>query len=149
MAHCKLALVLHRVIECNQLKQVKILYAIVLYVINNVAYILLSSLLIIGYCEHRMIWIKAAKKIIRLIVFLMLPCTFVQAEPLSGDAWTSSTVTVNHGEQSTVHQEKETKPRLPRLKYRNGPVCMCNDGLSEAEIQAAWIKRFSQPKDSE
>jgi hypothetical protein len=31
--------------------------------------------------------------------------------------------------------EAEALPK-PRIKYRNGPVCMCNTGMSEAEIQA-------------
>lgn len=36
---------------------------------------------------------------------------------------------------------KTDKQKVPRLKYRNGPVCMCNSGLSEEDIRRAEIKR--------
>lgn len=96
-----------------------------------------------------MIWANASKQLIRLVLLLVLPCMPCLAEQSDKDAKTPSAVTVDHGEQGTVIQGERKKPRRPRLKYRNGPVCMCNDGLSEAEIQAAWIKRYSQAKDLE
>lgn len=34
----------------------------------------------------------------------------------------------------------------PRLKFRKGPVCMCNGGMSEADIQAAMKKRLEKLK---
>lgn len=33
-------------------------------------------------------------------------------------------------------------PRSSRLRFRSGPVCMCIEGLSEAEIEAAERKRL-------
>lgn len=33
--------------------------------------------------------------------------------------------------------EKNKDDSSPRLKYKNGPVCMCAKGLGEKEIQAA------------
>jgi len=56
---------------------------------------------------------------------------------------------VDSGEERAIISVEEKKLKRPRLKYRRGPVCMCNDGLSEVEIQAAWIKRYPQIKDSE
>ncbi|MBE9559308.1 MAG: hypothetical protein IMF15_00900 [Proteobacteria bacterium] len=100
-----------------------------------------------------MIWANASKQLtrqmMRLVLLLVLPCTPCLAEQSDNDATASSVDTVEHAEESTVVQEKIKKPRRSRLKYRNGPVCMCSGGLSEAEIQAAWIKRFSQAKDKE
>lgn len=32
---------------------------------------------------------------------------------------------------------REPPPPSSRLKYRNGPVCICSDGLSEADILRA------------
>jgi len=149
--YCKLALVLHRGIECNQSKSPKIMYLIVLYIINNMAHILLSFLLIIGYCEHRMSWAKASKQltrqIMRLVLLLVLPCTPCLAEQSDKDATASSVDTVERAEESVVIKQEIKKPRRSRLKYRNGPVCMCSGGLSEKEIQAAWLKRISQAKD--
>jgi len=31
--------------------------------------------------------------------------------------------------------EDGNKIKSPRLKYKNGPVCMCTDGLSEKDIR--------------
>ena len=90
---------------------------------------------------------NASKQLTSLILLLVLPCMPCLAEQSDKDAKTPSAVTVDYGEESRVIQEEEKKSRRPRLKYRKGPVCMCNDGLSEAEIQAAWEKRFSQTKD--
>ena len=39
-------------------------------------------------------------------------------------------------------QDLTEKPRRPRLKFRDGPVCMCSQGLSEKEIQAQETFRF-------
>jgi len=47
MEYCKLALAKHRAIECNQSKPLELLYVIVLYVIDNMAYIMHSFLIII------------------------------------------------------------------------------------------------------
>jgi hypothetical protein len=33
--------------------------------------------------------------------------------------------------------EKSNAGQSPRLKFKNGPVCMCTDGLSEKDIRAA------------
>lgn len=33
-------------------------------------------------------------------------------------------------------------PRSSRLRFRSGPICMCADGLGEAEIEAAERKRL-------
>jgi len=95
-----------------------------------------------------MIRANATKQLTRLILLLVFPGTLCLAEPLDKDAKTPSAITADHGAKSTVIQGDEKKSRRPRLKYRNGPVCMCNDGLSEAEIQAAWIKRFTQPAET-
>ena len=52
-----------------------------------------------------------------------------------------------HAEQAAAATAKadergEAEPRKPRLKYRSrGPACMCLNGLSEAEIQAAQRRR--------
>jgi hypothetical protein len=96
-----------------------------------------------------MIWANASKQLTRLILLLVLPCMPCLAEQSDKGAKSPSAVTADHGGESAVIQEKEKKSKRPRLKYRNGPVCMCNDGLSEEEIHAAWIKRFSQAKDIE
>lgn len=37
------------------------------------------------------------------------------------------------GSAHAVEDGKKIKP--PRLKYKNGPVCMCTDGLSEKDIR--------------
>jgi hypothetical protein len=31
--------------------------------------------------------------------------------------------------------ESDNKSFSPRLKFKNGPVCMCSDGLSEKDIK--------------
>jgi len=36
------------------------------------------------------------------------------------------------GSAHAVEDDNKIKP--PRLKYKNGPVCMCSDGLSEKDI---------------
>lgn len=37
---------------------------------------------------------------------------------------------------ATVHAvEDGNKNKPPRLKFKNGPVCMCTDGLSEKDIR--------------
>jgi hypothetical protein len=33
-----------------------------------------------------------------------------------------------------VYAVEDVKKKSPRLKYKNGPVCMCTDGLSEKDI---------------
>ena len=38
--------------------------------------------------------------------------------------------------------ESRDAPRSSRLRFRSGPVCMCIEGLSEAEIEAAERKRL-------
>lgn len=38
--------------------------------------------------------------------------------------------------------ESREAPRSSRLRFRSGPVCMCIEGLSEAEIEAAERKRL-------
>ena len=111
------------------------------------AHILLSFLLIIDYCEHRMTSANASKQLTRLILLLVFPFTSCLAEQSDKDAKTQSAVIAEQGNESAVIKGEEKKSKRPRLKFRNGPVCMCNDGLSEEEIQAAWIKRFSQAKD--
>lgn len=39
------------------------------------------------------------------------------------------------GEAGT--QTTAPKAKVPRLRFKNGPVCMCGHGLSEAEIEQA------------
>ncbi|MCW8853998.1 MAG: hypothetical protein OQK76_10965 [Gammaproteobacteria bacterium] len=50
-----------------------------------------------------------------------------------------SSVIATSQAQNVGNQEKKSRPS--RLKYRNGPACMCNDGMSEADIQAALEKQ--------
>lgn len=47
--------------------------------------------------------------------------------------------------QATTEVKDEEKQR-PRLKYRKGPVCMCIDGMSEADIQAAEKERLEKAR---
>lgn len=73
-----------------------------------------------------------------LVVLLSVPYTASQAG--SADVKAEAVVT------TTASQVPETNPQVlkPRIKYRNGPVCMCNGGMSEAEIQAGIKKRNQQ-----
>ncbi len=85
-------------------------------------------------------------RLILLLVFPFMPCL---AEQSDEGVKALSTVVVDPAEERAISSGKDKVFKRPRLKYRRGPVCMCNDGLSEAEIQAAWIKRYPQTKDSE
>lgn len=80
-----------------------------------------------------------------LVLLLVLPCAFSQAEPLDGksDA-TTSTAKSEAKTQNTQEAQDASKPFKSRLKFRRGPVCMCADGLSEADINAALKKRKEQ-----
>ena len=89
---------------------------------------------------------KQLTQLILLLVFAFMPCL---AQSSDKDVKALSTAVVDSVEERAIISVEEKKARRPRLKYRRGPVCMCNDGLSEAEIQAAWIKRYPQAKDSE
>ena len=40
---------------------------------------------------------------------------------------------LSSGSSYAVEDGNKIKP--PRLKYKNGPVCMCTDGLSEKDIR--------------
>jgi hypothetical protein len=77
-----------------------------------------------------------------LILLLVLPCAFSHAGPLDGksDA-TTSTSRSDAKTQNTQEAQDASKPFKSRLKFRHGPVCMCADGLSESEIDAALKKR--------
>ena len=96
-----------------------------------------------------MIGMKAVKQLIGLILLLVLSGMSCLAEQPDKDIKTSSVIAVDEDKGNTEIQGEKRKSGWPRLKYRNGPVCMCNDGLSEADIQSAWMKRFPQVKDSE
>ncbi len=96
-----------------------------------------------------MIRLNVFKQLTCLILLLLFPFMPCLAEQSDKDAKALSTAVVDSSEANAIILEKEKKLKRPRLKYRRGPVCMCNDGLSEAEIQAAWIKRYPQVKDSE
>lgn len=67
------------------------------------------------------------------------PCLAQQSD--SGESRWKITLT-------EVGEDKDGIPesRQPRLKFRNGPVCMCADGLSEADIRAAELKRAQTQK---
>ncbi len=93
-----------------------------------------------------MTWANISKQLTRLILLLVLPCMPCLAEQSDKDAKASPAVVVDHEDESKALAEKEKKSRRPRLKYRNGPVCMCNEGLSEADIQAAWEKAILENK---
>lgn len=84
-----------------------------------------------------------------LVLLLVLPCAFSQAEPLDGksDA-TTSTSRSEAKTQNTQEAQDASKPfkSRSRLKFRHGPVCMCADGLSEEEISAALKKRKEELK---
>jgi hypothetical protein len=77
-----------------------------------------------------------------LVLLLILPCAFSQAEPLDGksDA-TTSTSSPEAKTQNVQEAQDVSKPFKSRLKFRHGPVCMCADGLSESEIETALKKR--------
>lgn len=96
-----------------------------------------------------MIGVNAAKQLTRLILLLVLPGMPCLAEQSDKDGKTSSAIVVDDGKANTDIKGEKRKSGWPRLKYRKGPVCMCNDGLSEADIQSAWMKRYPQAKDSE
>lgn len=74
------------------------------------------------------------------IVMLVGPCMAEQSAA-DTDNDEPSEITASKA-QNAGNQEK--KSRRSRLKYRDGPVCMCNDGMSEADIQAAMEKRHSE-----
>lgn len=42
-----------------------------------------------------------------------------------------------------VHADELKFKSSPRLKFKNGPVCMCSEGLTEKDIQAAMRARRS------
>ena len=68
------------------------------------------------------------------LILLLLPCMPCLADQTGRDAETSSATTA----------QLENEQKRPRLKYRNGPVCMCSQGMSEADIQAAKKKQAVQ-----
>ncbi len=71
-----------------------------------------------------------------LALLLAVPGVASQAEPVA--------VTAKPAAAAARVSEKNQEPLKPRIKYRNGPVCMCNGGMSEAEIQAGMKKRNAQ-----
>lgn len=72
-----------------------------------------------------------------LLLLFALPGVAVQSDKLIVTEQASSMPV----EQQTT-QDQATK--RPRLKYRSGPVCMCSQGMSEADILAAKKKNASQ-----
>jgi len=87
---------------------------------------------------------NASKQLMCLLLVLPgMPCLAEQSEK---ETETPSAIKVELAGDSKLIEKDKKKPRKSRLKYRNGPVCMCSGGLSEADIQAAWLKRFSQTK---
>ena len=64
--------------------------------------------------------------------------------PLMCFAQPTDSQAVETRQVTTEINDEETQ--RPRLKYRKGPVCMCNDGMSEADIQAAERKRLQKAK---
>lgn len=73
-------------------------------------------------------------KHVTCLILLMSPCMPCLADQAGKDAEPPSS--------TTTEVTKEQK--RPRLKYRNGPVCMCSQGMSEADIQAAKKKQAEQ-----
>jgi len=71
----------------------------------------------------------------RCMLWLTLVVCAVTSTPLLAgqDIGTMSGKAKNSG-QSALSQ---MPPITSRLKFRNGPVCMCGGGLSEAQISAA------------
>ena len=96
-----------------------------------------------------MIRVNVAKQLTCLILLLVLPGMPCLAEQSEKDAKISSAIVADDAEANIEIEGEKRKSGRPRLKYRKGPVCMCNDGLSEADIQSAWMKRYQQAKDSE
>lgn len=70
-----------------------------------------------------------------LLVILALSPTVCFAQPADEH--------VEETSQATTEVKEQEKKR-PRLKYKKGPVCMCNEGMSEADIQEAMKKRQAE-----
>ncbi len=77
---------------------------------------------------------NSVKRVTHLILLLMLPCMSCLADQTAKADGVSSSATV----------KLENEQKRPRLKYRSGPVCMCSQGMSEADIQAAKKKQDTQ-----
>lgn len=78
--------------------------------------------------------VYSAKNFTRLMLLLVIPCMNIHAE------------NIEKKEKKIISslqvQDLTEKPKRSRLKFRDGPVCMCSQGLSEKEIQAQKIFRF-------
>ena len=50
---------------------------------------------------------------------------------------------------SVFAAESSNKSKSPRLKFKDGPVCMCSEGLTEKDIRAAMeSEKAADEKDS-
>lgn len=84
--------------------------------------------------------IKLCSWVIPLVMLVGLPCMAGQFDADTNND--QSSIIASSQAQNAGNQEK--KNRRSRLKYRNGSVCMCNEGMSEADIQAAIEKQRAQ-----
>lgn len=65
--------------------------------------------------------------LILVLAWLVVPVTRAESVP--------------EAQRTTVEQGREA-PRSSRLRFRSGPICMCSNGLGEAEIEAAERERL-------
>lgn len=84
--------------------------------------------------------LNSIRRLPLLVLLLVVPGAASQAEPV--------VVTAKPTVSASRVPEKNQESLKPRIKYRNGPVCMCNGGMSEAEIQAGMKKRNLSSKTS-
>ncbi len=66
-----------------------------------------------------------------LALLLLLPMPFAVASEVNQTLQASSGPSAADSEQAST----ESQPRK-RLRFRDGPVCMCGDGLKESDIAA-------------
>jgi hypothetical protein len=62
-------------------------------------------------------------------------------------AWAAdaTAVPITVGGQHTITVSTQPPPPSSRLKYRHGPVCMCNGGLSESDISRGQSSPVERP----
>jgi len=56
-------------------------------------------------------------------------------------AWLTTGWCDSPGTGETVGAKPASADRVPRLRFKSGPVCLCSGGLSEADIRRAEQER--------
>jgi hypothetical protein len=87
-----------------------------------------------------MFQLKGIKLMLYSMLLLVLPGMSCLADQ-AGKATETPLATL----AAESEKEQTSKQSTPQFKFRrSGPVCMCSEGMSEADIQAAKKKQASQ-----